>query len=73
MTSQRDLARLIESCTSETISPATVSNYLHGVTPAHKSFPGLLIAALDLSEEEKDELARAFAFGQEDAFNPDDL
>jgi hypothetical protein len=68
--SQRDLSRLIEERTGEKVSFDQISYFLYGRTVVHPSFPRQLVATLDLSEEERLELAHAFAFGQDVEFTP---
>lgn len=70
ITTQRDLARAVENATGEALSFDTVRNYLYGRSVVHPSFTRQLVAALGLTEEEKRDLADAFAWGQGDHDRP---
>lgn len=64
ITTQRELSRLILKHSGENVSFDVVRNYLYGRSAVPPSFPRQVVAALDLSETEKANLAHAFAFGQ---------
>ena len=68
ITTQRALARAIDENTSTTVSHHAVRNYLFGRTAVPGSFVRTVSEALDLSEEEKQELAYAAIYAQEAAY-----
>lgn len=70
ITTQRELARQIEEKTGENVSFDTVRNYLSGRSVVHPSFPRQLVVTLVLDDEEKRELADAFAWGQGNSSSP---
>lgn len=43
-----------------------IHNWLYGKAQADRGFPKALRAVLPLTEEQKDKLARAFAYGQDE-------
>lgn len=64
ITTQRELARRINGATGEEVSFDTVRNYLYGRSVAHPSFVRQLVDTLSLDEEERRQLADAYAFNQ---------
>jgi hypothetical protein len=64
ITSQRGLAREIDDAVTQKVNHDTVRNYLHGRTSVPPRFLHQLDATLGLTEEEKAELGRIYAWGQ---------
>lgn len=67
---QEDLAECLSEVSGETYKQQRLSRYLMGNRPAYKRLPKHLSDALELDEEERTRLAKAYAYGQEiDAVN----
>ena len=64
ITKQSELSRLILKHCQESISKDVVRNYLRGRSAVPPTFPRQLVAALNLNERERTDLAVAYAFGQ---------
>lgn len=65
ITKQRELSSLILKRSQEAVSADSVRNYLRGRSFVPPSFPRQVAEALALDEQERADLAMAYAFGQE--------
>jgi hypothetical protein len=69
---QAQLLRLLEK-EGFKASQSGFSNWLHGRHGADKDFPPAFARALKLDERQKERLAMAYAFGQDEKLSIDDL